>query len=343
MISQERFGLLPDGRAVTKYIITNSLGEYAEILDYGATLHSLVVFDRDGALGDVLLGVDDAAQLPQGMSKEGSIIGRCANRIRDAHCVIDGKEYFFEKNPRGEFLHSGSGNYAHKFFSAEIRSKNTLRLSYTDIGEAGFDGLVQVVIEYSFDDSHALDIRYRMTPERTTILNPTNHAYFNLGGRSDVRDDRLRLFAAYYAPKNEKNLPIDEARPVAGTPYDFRQAKRIAERIEAALPEPYLRNVDDYYSIDGAGYRQAAELYSSASGRAMQVWTDFPALVLFVPDFCDKAAGKGGLLWPAYGAVCLECQYMTDAIHLTSFEIPVFRKGQALEKRTTYRFSVETK
>ena len=340
MITKESFGLLPDGREVTKYRITNRFGEYAEILDYGATLHALAVRDREGAVSDVLLGVDTAAGL-LGMSREGVIIGRNANRIRDAHCFIEGKEYFFEPTERGNFLHSGSGNYALKFFSVKELTENALLLTYEDPGEAGFEGHVHVEVTYTFDDSHALDIRYRMTPDTTTILNPTNHAYFNLGSYTDVREDTLRLFSTWYAPRDIACLPLGTKEPVEGTPYDFRTPKKLLERTEAHIAEPKLKAVDDFYCIDGDGYRQAAELYCPDSGRIMETWTDFPALVLFVPGFCAKGTGKGGVVYPAFGAVCIECQYMTDAANHTAFEAPVFHAGEMLDKRTTYKFRTD--
>ena len=340
MITKEKFGTLHDGRIVTKYRITNHFGEYADILNYGATLHALAVQDRAGTIADVLLGVDNAAELP-GASGEGVIIGRNANRIGKSYCVIEGKEYFFEPTERGNFLHSGSGNYALKFFSVTELSETALLLVYEDPGEGGFEGNVHVEVIYTFDDNHTLDIQYRMIPNTTTILNPTNHAYFNLGSYTDTREDTLWLFCGCYAPRSREGLPLGLKKPVAGTPYDFRMPKKLLERTEADIPDPRLKAVDDFYCIDGAGYRKAAELCCTQSGRIMETWTDFPALVLFVPGFCAKRAGKGGITYPAYGGVCIECQYMPDAVNHTAFEIPVFHAGEALEHRTTYRFRTD--
>lgn len=337
MIEKTLYGALPDGRPVAKYRITNAFGEYAEVLDYGAALHALAVRDREGRVSDVLLGVESAEKLPGG-GREGFIIGRNANRIRDARCVIEGREYSFEPTERGSFLHSGSGNYALKFFSVEAASDRALRLTYEDPGEAGFEGRVHVEITYTFGDDRALDIRYRMMPDTTTLLNPTNHAYFNLGSYTDVREDILQLCSTWYAPRSAGGLPLGPKEPVAGTPYDFRAPRKILERTEADIPEPKLKAVDDFYCIDGALYRRAAALFCPSSGRYMETWTDFPALVLFVPGFCAREPGKGGAVYPAYGGVCLECQYMADAIHHTAFDVPVFHAGETLEHRTTYRF-----
>lgn len=340
MDKAELFGALPDGRMVTKYTIRNRFGEYAEFLDYGASLHALAMRDREGKTADVLLGAGRADELAH-RSMEGVIIGRNANRIRDAHCLIEGKEYFFESAGQANFLHSGSGNYALKFFSAELLAPDSIRFTYEDPGEAGFEGNVHVEITYTLGDDHALDIHYLMVPDTTTILNPTNHAYFNLGGYTDVRQDILRLFSTWYAPRDSAGLPLGGKASVAGTPYDFRTPRKIFTRTEAEISDPKLKAVDDFYCIDGEGYRQAAELYCPSSGRIMETWTDFPALVLFVPGFCAREHAKNDASYPAFGAVCIECQYMADAFHCTGFERPVFHAGQALEKRTTYRFRTD--
>lgn len=331
MITFELFGALADGRNVVKYTITNRYGESAAILNYGAALHELCILDRNGNIGDILLGEPDAKSLSK-RSREGFIIGRVANRISGASCVIEGKTYEFERNERGEFLHSGSGNYATKLFDATVENENTLLLHYEDPGEAGFSGKVDVQIRYTFHDDHCLSIEYRMMPDETTILCPTNHAYFNLGGYMDVRGDMLTIDAERIAKKDAFGLPYGETLPVENTIYDFRREKRIAQRTEAG------DNVNDYYCLSGEGYRRIAILKNPTSGRIMETWTDMPSIVLYIPGNCNDRPGKNGELYPAFGAVCIECQYMANAVNCEGFEKGIFGAGEVFESKTAYCF-----
>lgn len=337
MITSALFGSDGSGRNIMKYTIRNRHGESAVVLNYGAALHELHVLDRDGNVGDILLGEANAESLSD-RSREGYTIGRVANRISGAACVIEDREYAFEKNARGEFLHSGSGNYAHKIFDVIIESQDTLLLRYEDPGEAGFTGKVDVQIRYTFGEDHRLIIRYRLEPEETTLLCPTNHSYFNLGGYTDVRKDMLKIDAERIAKKDECGLPYGETDSVEGTIYDFRVEKKIAERTDIDCSDSTIRNVNDFYCLDGTGFRKVAVLKSPASGRIMETWTDMPSAVLYVPGNCDNRPGKNGIIYPAFGAVCIECQYMANAVNCEGFAKGIFHAGEILESTTAYCF-----
>ena len=342
MITKTDFGPISDGRMVHQYTISNKKGERAEFLDYGASIHSLWLFDRAGKLSDCVLGVTTSEEL-EGMNNEGSVIGRCANRIAYGRCRIGGKEIQLETNQRGHFLHGASGNYAQKLFAAEAAPEgNQITFSLTDTGEGGFHDNVQVKVTYTFDDDSRLTIDYEMIPERETILCPTNHAYFNLDGFGDVREEKLKIESGSIADINEDGVPNGQTCSVSRSVYDFTTPKTIREAL-ASDREEYLKKrsrgvFDTIYLIDGTGYRKAATLFSEESGREMTVYTDSDALILFTPDQCGKKAGKRGVQLPNFAAVCLETQFVPNAVNCPEFRSPIFKAGEALRTRTQYAF-----
>lgn len=346
MITKASFGRISDGRMVHKYTIINQKGESAEFLDYGASIHSLWLFDREGNLADCVLGVQTSDELEK-MNHEGSVIGRCANRIAHGRCKIGKKEIQLETNQSGHFLHGASGNYAKKIFAAEvIPNKNQITFSLVDTGEGGFNNNVQVRVTYTFDDASQLTIDYEMIPEEETILCPTNHAYFNLDGFGDIRDEKLTLESGTIADVDEDGLPDGRIFPVSGSVYDFTTPKTFREAF-LSDQEEYLKKrsrgtFDTVYLIDGTGYRKAATLLSEQSGREMTVYTDSDALILFTPDKCSKKEGKGGVQLPDYAAVCLETQFVPNAVNCPKFRSPIFKAGEALKTRTQYVFRVKS-
>lgn len=345
MITKTNFGAISDGRMVHKYTISNKKGESAEFLDYGASLHGLWLFDRNGSLSDCVLGVTGSKEL-EGVNNEGSVIGRCANRIAYGRCRIGRREIQLETNQQGHFLHGGRGNYAKKFFTAEeAPEKNQIIFSLVDTGEGGFNNNVQVKVTYTFDDDSRLTIDYELTPEEETILCPTNHAYFNLDGFGDIRDEKLTIESGTIADIDEEGIPDGRTLAVNGNVYDFTIPKSFREAF-ISDQEEYLKKrsrgtFDTVYLIDGTGYRKAATLFSEQSGREMTVYTDSDALILFTPDKCGQKEGKRGARLPDYAAVCLETQFVPNAVNCLGFRSPVFKAGEALRTRTQYAFRVK--
>lgn len=344
MITKTNFGPVSGGRMVHQYTISNRKGESAEFLDFGASLHGLWMLNRDGYLSDCVLGVAAPEEL-EGVNCEGSVIGRCANRIAHGRCRIDGQEVQLETNQRGHFIHGASGNYAKKMFVAEGAPEgNQIIFSMLDTGEGGFHDNVQVKVTYTFDDDSRLTIDYEMIPERETILCPTNHAYFNLDEFGDVRDERLKIESRWIADTGADGAPDGRVFPVGGNVYDFTAPKTFRQAFAADREGHLARRsrgiFDTVYLIDGAGYRKAATLCSEASGREMTVYTDSDALILFTPDQCGKRAGKRGVRLPDYGAVCLETQFVPNAVNCPGFRSPVFKAGEVLKTRTQYAFRI---
>jgi aldose 1-epimerase len=344
MIKKSIFGKLPDGRDVTMFTIFNCHGEYIELLDFGASIHSIFVKDRNGRLGDVLLGVTEAAELAE-RSLEGTMIGRVGNRISYGKCVIDGKIVQLDTNHNGNFLHGGSGNYAFRMFTANVgENENTVSFYYRDTGEGGFGNNVDAIVHYTFTDDHSLKLRYEMTPEETTILCPTNHAYFNLSDYGDARDHILRVYSENLAKKAHIGVPMGGLQSVKGTPADFTEPRIIWEAL-GSPPNSFFSDgrilFDDFYVLPNDGYNLAADLYSPKTGRRMKTYTDMQSLILFTPANCSNRRGKRDIAYLDYSGVCLETQFVPNAVNCPEFKSPIFKKGEKLETTTVYAFSVE--
>lgn len=345
MITVKEFGALPDGRMVKLYTITNCHGEYVELTDFGACVHSIFVRDRENRISDVLLGVTEASELAS-RALEGTCIGRVGNRIKAGKCVLDGEQVQLEVNVGGNFLHGASGNYAFRMFTAMPEPDGqSVRFYLEDNGGGGFTDTVDVWLRYSFDDESRLTLHYEMIPrEKTTILCPTNHAYFNLGYYGDVRSHRVRIYSGILAAKGEGNVPDGRCLDVTGTAFDFRQERSIQEGLESdvqgMLPKDKF-GYDDFYVLPGSGMRLACELYAPESGRRMKTYTDMQSLIFFTPTNCANRKGKRGVVYPNYGGVCMETQFVPNAVNCHEFDSPVFRPGEKLDTTTVYAFSVE--
>ncbi|MHB8127793.1 MAG: aldose epimerase family protein [Mobilitalea sp.] len=343
MIKKEKFGTMSDGREVNLFTLYNSSCEYVQLLDYGASIHSIYVLDKDGKLGDVVLGVDNADEL-EGRSYEGVTIGRCANRIAYGKFTIDGVETRLECNRGGHFIHGGSGNYANKTFAATMdEAQNCVTFRLVDTGEGGFGCYAEVAVTFTFDDNHELGIQYNIMPHGDTVICPTNHAYINLSGTGDIRDHLLKIYANYFAPKGEIGMPMGDRSQVIGTPLDFIKTRRIGEAMKDDLigffsSKPCI--YDDSYILDKSGFGLAAELYSGETGRIMHVYTDMPALIAFTPYAKDMDHGKGGVFYTGYCAICLETQYIPNAVNCPQYTSPIFRVNELLHSKTVYVFNV---
>lgn len=338
MISIKKFGDLPDGRPVTCYTIQNNEGEFVELLDFGAAIHSINVKDFNGEIGNVVLNVKEARELAF-KSREGVTIGRCANRIAFGRFKIGQKTFQLETTSNGHFIHGGSGNYAFRLFSAQIdETSNSVCFSLRDNGEGGFDCAVDAQVRFSFCDDHRLEIAYKLTPHGDTVLCPTNHAYFNLAGRGDVLNHKLKIYASQFAPKGEIGMPVGETRSVRGLPVDFCNRRTIREAILSdcssffqSKPERY----DDCFLLSKKGFGEAAELLSPETGRMMRVYTDMPALIFHIPQPSPELSEDPRC---GYRAVCLETQFVPNAINCPQYASPLFRKGKMFRSRTVYEF-----
>lgn len=341
MITKTQFGSFKDGRKISLYTISNSFGESVGLLDYGAAVHSVKVRSRDGQIGDVVLGVEKAEEL-LAYSFEGVTIGRCANRIAQGRYGWKGKTYQLEQNRNGHFFHGASGNYAHQMFHAKYcEDGDSIVFGLRDTGKGGFDCEADVRITFSFDDSHRLTICYEITPDGDTIVSPTNHAYFNLSGQSDVRDHLLRIYAGRTAVKDAEGIPRGEVRNVRCTGMDFRELRSIREAMgqERRTVDAELLTYDEYYLLESQK-SPAAELFAPDTGRVMRVFTDMPGLILFTPYVKEARKGKYGEVYQGYCAICLETQHIPNAVNCAGFLKPTVLAHQTFCSKTSYEFGV---
>lgn len=344
MIEKNFFCGLKDGRTVSSYTITNSRGEYVTLLDYGATIHQLVVRDKNGCLGDVVLGADRNDF--DSCSYKGGTIGRCANRIGYGRCIIDGKEIQLEQNMMGHFLHGASGNYAEKLFSGEmLPEENKVVFHWLDEGSGGWESTVQADFAFSFDDECKLTLSLEMVADGTTVLNPTNHAYFNLMGTGDVREHQLWIGADQRVTRGEMGLPNGGKQSVAQTPADFTKVRSIRAAMGSDSVNYFRKDkimFDEFYVYDDRQLRHVATLFCPENGREMQVFTDMPCLVLFCAGGRKPETGKEGALYEGYCAVCLETGFVPNAVNCPEYVSPVFAAGEKLTATTVYRFDVRS-
>ena len=345
MVKKEYFSRLSDGREVYLYRISNSSGDYVDVLDYGVTLYRVMMPDRNGVPGDCVLGMPDPSAV-ETFPFSGSVVGRCANRIAYGKCTVNGKKLELECSQRGHYLHGGSGNYQHKLFAGvPDEAGNAVNVGYEDTGEGGFGDRVAVNVRVSLDDYRRLMFEYTMTPEADTLLNPTCHAYFNLGGKGEsVLNHILTVNAAEYAVKGELEMPEGDIAGVGGTPLDFIKPHPLSAslcREDAAEFFGERISIDDTFLLDKNGYGIAASLYDPASGRKMRVYTDMPSLIVFTIGLKRPMPGKYGLIYEGYASVCLETQYVPNAVNCSNFDKPVFLAGESLHSRTVYAFDIE--
>jgi len=345
------FGKLPDGRTAKLYTLGHSPGVVARISDFGGVLVSLEAPDRHGTPADIVLGYDSVAgYLGDTQTYFGALIGRYANRIAFGHFSLDGHAYRLAINNGKNSLHGGHEGFNRKLWTARDVSRPevpALELSYVSAdGEEGYPGRLTVHVVYSIHDGNTLRIEYTASTDRDTVVNLTNHSYFNLSGAGsgNVLATKLHLFASQYTPIDANLIPTGEIAAVAGTPLDFTRPTAIGAHI--ADPNAQLGFAHGYdfnYVIDGGGKGklvEAADAYDSASGRDLKVYTTQPGVQLYTGNFLDGSIrGKGGKAYVHRGAFCLETQHFPDSPNHLNFPSTELKPGQRFHQVTEYRFS----
>jgi len=337
-----------DGRKVDLYTLTNSRGAEARVITYGGVVVSLKVPDRIGRMGDVVLGYDDISGYLNQTSYIGALIGRYGNRIARGRFTLNGREYALATNNGENHLHGGVKGFDKVVWDARplpwLREA-ALELTYLSRdGEEGYPGDLRVKVVYTLTDSNELRVDYSATTTRDTHVNLTQHSYFNLrgAGNGDILDHRLTLHAARFTPTDEGAIPTGELRPVAGTPFDFRQPRRIGERIDADEEQiRFGKGYDHNFVVRGRRgvLRRAAEVYEPTTGRVMEVWTTEPGVQFYTGNYLDGTTGKGGRTYPRRSGFCLETQHYPDAPNKSHFPSTVLRRGRRYQTTTVYRFS----
>jgi aldose 1-epimerase len=344
-ITKSSFGKLPDGTPVEQYTLTNSQGAFCKIITYGGIITELHVPDKNGKLGDVVVGFDNLEQYLGSHPYFGAITGRFANRIAKGKFTLDGKTYSLAINNGPNALHGGLKGFDKVVWTAtpsESKDSATLKLDYTSVdGEEGFPGTLKVTVTYTFTDKNELRIDYAAVTDKATPINLTNHSYFNLAGSGDVFGHELMLTAKKFTPTDDTLIPTGEIESVEGTPFDFTLTKTIGRDIEKLFPQPH-RGYDHNFVLDNQEKKLAlaARVQDPKSGRVMEVLTDQPGVQLYTANFLDDTQGKGKV-HRKYGAFCLETQHYPDSVNHPNFPSTILRPGEKHQTTTIFRFSVD--
>ena len=340
------FGRTKDGSPVTRYRLARSRLR-VDILDYGGVVSRIDTPDSEGAWTNVVLGARDVAGYEASDAHFGAIIGRYANRIAGGRFSLDGHEYQLPRNVGGNTMHGGTNGFDRRVWRVIRADETTLVLGYRSIdGEEGFPGNLDVEVAYSLSDDQTLRIDYRAWTDRPTILNLTNHSYFNLSGEGsgDVMQHRVAIAADHYLPTDADQIPTGEIRPVAGTAFDFREPEALGSRIRDGDSQLALAHGYDHTFVlrEPGSLRHAASAVDPASGRRLDVATTQPGLQLYTANMLDGTAiGSGGRLYRAGDAVCFEAQGFPDAPNRAEFPSMTLRPGEVFTATTTYRFSAD--
>lgn len=347
MINQRSFGSNAQGQAVTLYTLENSKGMKAEVTDFGAILVNLFVPDKNGKIDDVVLGYDDVTGYIKNPSFFGATVGPNANRIANAKFSIDGTEYQLDINDGVNNLHSHIQKGYHKQMFAvtldEAANAVTFTIEDTD-GNLGFPGNKTLAVTYSVTEANELVIKYHGTSDKKTVINPTNHTYFNLDGHDcgkSIEDHTLMLKAACYTPVVSGAIPTGELAPVSGTPMDFTAPKVVGKEIGADFKQLKLTlGYDHNWVIDGwdGTLREMATVEGPVSGRKMVVSTDLPGVQFYAGNCITPEPGKKGTFYNKRSGLCLETQFYPDSINQPSFPSCVFGAGKDYDSVTIYRF-----
>ncbi|MDR1744326.1 MAG: galactose mutarotase [Planctomycetota bacterium] len=336
-VSKKQWGALPDGRAVHLFTLDGGAGVVARISDFGGIVASLQTPDRNGRTGEIGLGFETLEGYLAKPNYYGALIGRVANRIRGGKFVLDGKTYHLYTDVQGIHLHGGKEGFNVKLWDAAIDG-DRLRLDYVSPdGEENYPGRLAATVWYEVRGTD-LRIEYEATTDAPTIVNLTNHEFFNLNGcAGDVLSHELRIQAQAYTPVDGTLLPTGEIAPVAGTPMDFTEAKAIGRDLKD-IPEGYDHNYVLSRTTDDAG-EWLVDAYDPSTGRTLAMATTEPCVQLYIGNFLDGSdVGIGGKAYKKRYAFCLEAQKHPDGINHANFASPVLRPGETYSQTTVYRF-----
>jgi aldose 1-epimerase len=348
-VKTETYGQLKDGTSVNLYTLTNQAGMEVKITEYGGIIVSVKVPDRDGILGDVVLGYDSLAAYLDGNPFFGCLVGRYANRIAGGKFTLDGQTYQLAQNNGANHLHGGLRGFDKVIWKGAIVGDGTdpaLKLHYlSKDGEENYPGNLDVTVVYTLTEDNRLSIDYRAVTDKKTIVNLSNHTYFNLRNSGDILSHQLLINADYFTPIDSSLIPTGELRPVNGTPFDFRQLTEIGTRI----------NSEDQQIKNGMGYDHnfvvnknsdslslVAQVFEPETGRLMEVYSTEPGVQFYSGNFLNGSnIGKNGTVYNYRSGFCLETQHFPDSPNKENFPSTVLEPGEKYHQLTVFRFSTK--
>ncbi|MFS4428437.1 aldose epimerase family protein [Chryseobacterium sp. GVT01B] len=344
------YGVTPKGDSIKKYTLSNKNGMKVEVINFGGIITSLTAPDRNGKYEDVVLGFTKPEGYFEGNPYYfGALIGRYGNRIANAKFTLEGKAYEIDKNDGPNSLHGGKEGFHTRFWNIEaVKDAKfpTLKLSYTSAdGEEGYPGKLTTTVFYTLTDEDALEISYEAETDKPTVVNLTQHSYFNLSGNftKTITDHELQINADHFLPVNETLIPTGEQKTVKRTPFDFTVSKPIGKDISADDDQLKKgKGYDHNWILNGKGLRSIAKVYHQGTGRLMEVFTDEPGVQFYSGNFLDgkfdtKTGGKNEFRT----GFCLETQHFPDSPNQPSFPSTELKPGQKYQSKTIYKFSVK--
>ena len=345
-LQKSDFGKTSDGTAVALFTLSNAKGMEAKITTYGGAIVSLKTPDRTGKLGDVVLGYDNLAGYTGGKSYFGALVGRYANRIAHAKFTLDGKTFTVPKNDGENSLHGGTGGFDKRVWTARELPGGALELTYiSKDGEEGYPGKLTATVTYTLTDDNTLRIHYSAITDKPTVVNLTNHSYFNLKGSGDILGHVVTLNADRYTPVDAGLIPTGELRLVDGTAFDFRRGHTPGERIGQADEQLKLGHGYDHNWIlnrTAPGLSLAARVEETGvTGRVMEIYTDQPAIQFYTGNFLNGTEKGKGTVYELHSGFCFETQHYPDSPNHPAFPSTVLKPGEKYDTTTEFRFSAK--
>jgi len=349
-IVKSNFGNMPDGQLVELYKLKNANGMEVEVMTYGGIITSLKVPDKTGKLEDIVLGYDTLQQYVESNPFFGALIGRYGNRIAKGKFSLNGTEYTLATNNGENHLHGGNKGFDKVVWSAQpLETDNTLKLTYISQDmEEGYPGTLTTTVTYTLTDNNELKINYKATTNKPTIVNLTQHSYFNLSGDASklISDHELLIDADTFLPVDEGLIPTGEFRNVENTPFDFRTAKFIGQDISADNLQLQLGQGYDHNWVlnhhEDKGIRFAASAYHPESGRVLEIFTDEPGIQFYSGNVLDgEYHGKNGITYIDRTGFCLETQHYPDSPNQKTFPSVVLNPGEQYSSNTVFKFSIK--
>lgn len=341
--TKERFGTAADGREVDLYTLSNGAGLTVKVLNLGGIIQAILVPDRDGQIRDIALGYNNVGQYENNDAYFGAAIGRCANRIKAGRFTLNGREYPLAVNDPPNHLHGGPGGLHTRIFEVECGEDHITMRYHSPDGEEGYPGNLDITITYRLTPDNALVIEHEAIGDADTVVNLTNHTYFNLsGGESgDILDQTLKLNATRYTENDANCLPTGVIAEVAGTPFDFRTAKPIGRDIgQKDIQLAYGLGYDHNFVVDGEGLRPAAWAVSPGSGITLTVSATQPGIQFYSGNHLTRRPGKTGF-YDYRGGFCLETQDFPNALECPNFPSPILKAGRRYRHTTMFAFGIE--
>ena len=348
-LKKSDFQSVVNGDSTNLYVLTNANGVEVTLTNYGGRIVSVMVPDRDGNMKDVVLGFDNINDYVNVDNNFGATIGRYGNRIAKGKITVEGVEYQLPLNNFGHTLHGGPEGFDKKVFKAEQINNQAVAFSYlSKDGEANFPGNLDVKVTMTLTDDNAIDLQYEATTDKETVVNLTNHSYFNLSGDANntILNDSLTIYADAFTPVDTTFMTTGEIAPVEGTPMDFRTPTVVGARIND-YDYAQLKNGDGYdhnwvLNAKGDVKQLAASVYAPATGIVLDVYTDEPGVQVYTGNFLDgTVTGKNGAVYAKRNAICLETQKYPDSPNKADWPSPYLKPGEKYTSRCIYKFSVK--